>query len=101
MKEPPITGASERETIEAIRELIRGRGNYVTIVTLTPNAATTVIQNRNFNANGLVVLSPTTANAAAALSTTYAANVSGGSVTLAHANNAQTDRTFKMAVLGG
>lgn len=101
MKSLPVTGASERELIEAMKQLTAGRGNYVVTVTLTPGATSTTIANQNFNAAGMVVLCPMTANAALALATTYPSSIAGGTVTLAHANNAQTDRTFRMAVLGG
>jgi hypothetical protein len=48
----------------------------------------------------VILLSPTTANAAAALATTYVSAVTQGSFTLTHANNAQTDKTFGYVALG-
>lgn len=83
----------------AINELTQGRSNAHGTVTLTANAASTVVTNANCASGSSVDLNPTTANAAAALTTTYwvAAN---GSFTITHANNAQTDRTFTYAIQG-
>lgn len=83
----------------AINELTQGRSNAHGTVTLTANAASTVVTNANCAAGSHVGLSPTTANAAAALATTYwvAAN---GSFTITHANNAQVDRIFTYAIQG-
>jgi hypothetical protein len=49
-----------------------------------------------------VFLSPQTANAAAALATTYvqAADITKQQFVITHANNAQTDKTFGWVVLG-
>ncbi len=100
MQQLPITGVTERDRDIAIRQLIEGRGNYVGTVTLTPSATTTTISKSTINENAVVILLPKTANAAAALATTYAA-VTKGTVTITHANNAQTDRSFFYAVVGG
>lgn len=98
----PPTGASERQVHQAIRELTEGRSNASGSVTLTANAATTVVTKATINANASVTLMPKTANAAAALATTYAdVAAAGGSFTLTHADNAQTDRSFYYLVIGG
>jgi len=98
----PPTGASERQVIQAVRELIDGRSNAVGSVTLTPDATTTSVSKSTINANAVVILTPQTANAAAALATTFVAVAeNGGSFVMTHANNAQTDRTFGYLVIGG
>lgn len=98
----PPTGATEREVHARIRELIEGRSNAAGTVTLTANAAATTVTKGTINANAGVFLFPKTANAAAALATTYAAVATGGgSFVITHANNAQTDRTFYYVVIGG
>lgn len=103
MRQIPPSGASEREVHSAVRQIIDGRGNYTGTVTLTAGAASTAVPRTNANENAIVLLFPMTANAAAALTTTYVAQASitktGFSVT--HANNAQTDRTFAYAMVGG
>lgn len=98
----PPTGATERQIHQAIRELIEGRSNAVGTVTLTANATTTTVSAVTVNRNAIVLLSPQTANAAAALATTYVTVAAGGgSFVITHANNAQTDKTFGYLVIGG
>src|SRR5258708_20662102 len=84
----------------AIQQIEQGRLNVGNICTLTPSATTTVVKAGNCGANSQVQLTAKTANAAAALATTYISAVSNGSFTITHANNAQTDRTFGFACLG-
>lgn len=102
MRTLPVTGATERETLFAIRQLIEGRSNAVGSVTLAAGAASTTVSGDTINANAIVILAPKTANAAAAVATTsYSVSPAGGAFTLTHANNAQTDRTFGYLVIGG
>lgn len=88
--------------VRAVRSLYEGRTNAVGAVTLTVNAASTTVSAINCGLGNRVFLMPMTANAAAALATTYiqAANVTGGQFVITHANNAQNDRTFGYVVLG-
>lgn len=101
MRELPPNGATDREVATAVNLLIRGRSNAVGAVTLTANAATTVVNNQNVNLDSAIHLTAKTANAAAALATTYAAVTAAGTITIYHANNAQTDRTFHLSYMGG
>lgn len=87
--------------VQAIRQLIQGRNDAVLQVTLTANAGSTVVSWINCSTDSKVFLSPTTANAAAALSTTRITAKAQGSFTITHANNAQTDRIFDVLVTGG
>jgi 2-keto-3-deoxy-6-phosphogluconate aldolase len=84
----------------AIQQLEQGRLNVGATCTLTPSATSTVVKAQNCGAGSQVQLTPKTANAAAALATTYVSVVANGSFTLTHASNAQTDRTFGFACLG-
>ena len=70
--------------------------------TLTANAASTTLTDPRLTAFSFVGFMPMTANAAAALATTYvtSANMNNGSWTISHANNAQTDKTFRLLILG-
>jgi len=86
--------------IQSIRDLYAGRSNSVGTVTLTANATTTTISHPNLAASSRIILTPTTANAAAALATTYQTAAGAQSVTLTHANNAQIDKTFLWAAFG-
>jgi len=97
-----------RKLAKAINGLLSGRLNAVTTLTLTAGAASTTITDDRITPNSFIGLMPTTANAATALSTTYiptatkiSANGTGvGSAVVQHANNAQTDRTFVVLIIG-
>jgi len=86
----------------AIASLMGGKTNNVIEVTLTANAAsTTVTDARIANSTALIPV-PLTANAAAELATMYVSNTGrvNNSASITHANNAQTDRTFKFVLVG-
>lgn len=78
----------------AINALIQGRGNNVGEFTLTASVTSTTVSNNLFQSTQVPVLVPTTANAAAALATTYVSARANGSFTVTHANAVSTDRTF-------
>lgn len=84
----------------AIQQLYAGRTNGAGAVTLAPGAATTTVSAPNCAAQCAVLLFPKTANAAAALATTFINSVGKQSFTISHANNAQTDRSFFYVCLG-
>lgn len=86
----------------SIQQLASGRSNAVGTVTLTANAASTVVTAQNCGAGSVPVPVPMTANAAAEVGagTLYVSAVANGSFTLTHANNSQTDRTFGWVALG-
>lgn len=88
--------------VDGIRDLFAGRSNAVGELTLTPSATSTVVQAQNCGPTSRVVLTPRTANAAAALGTTYIpeATTVEGQFTVTHSNNAQTDRTYGYAIQG-
>lgn len=90
-----------REVIEVLKRAMLGGLNCTGTVTLTANAGTTTIQDKRISSQSAVVLTPTTANAAGALATTYASTITpGDSFVLTHTNNAQADKTFNYAILG-
>ena len=91
--------AAERDLyriVRAIRELFEGRRYTTGTVTITANAASTIVRHLNFGVDSVPHLVPTTANAAAEVrnGTLYVSARANGSFTLTHANNAQTDRIF-------
>lgn len=77
---------------------IRARGSF----TLTQSQTTTTLADPNIKLDSVISWHPTTANAAAEIGngTLYVSAQDNETATLTHANNAQTDRTFKYAVLG-
>ncbi len=89
-----ILGDNPRNTAQACHDLNAGRLGNAGTVTLTANAASTVVTRYGVAKNDVVLLSAQTANAAAALGTTYAIATAKNTITFTHANNAQTDKTF-------
>ena len=88
--------------VMAVRQLTEGRSNASGVVTLVAGTSVTAVAAPNCAAGSAILLFPATANAAAALATTYvrAVDVSKGQFVISHAANAQTDRTFFFVSLG-
>lgn len=88
--------------VQSVISIIR-KWNARGQVTLRANQTTTIVTKAvspgavNVAQDDEIVLSPRTANAAAALATTYVSSVSQGSFVLTHANDAQIDKTFGWA----
>lgn len=90
----PPAGDRARNVVERITALANGRTNTAGRVTLTAGATTTTISNRLFTTDGELFLTPRTANAAAAIATTFVTITAAGTATITHANSVSTDRTF-------
>ena len=92
--------------VRAIIELAQGRVNCVGEVTLRANQTTTTVTLSvskaavNVGGDCQIFLSPKTANAAAAVATTYVSSITLGQFVLTHANNAQADKSFGWCALG-
>jgi hypothetical protein len=84
----------------AIQALFNGRSNACGSVTLAAGATQTVVSAPNVASQCAVFLFQKTANAAAALATTYVSSVGKQTFTITHANNAQADRSFFWVALG-
>lgn len=90
------TETDPRRLAIAINGIIDGRTDNYGSVTLAANTATTVVTEARITDFATVILTPTTANAAAELGagTLYVSAKANGSFTLTHASNGQTDRDF-------
>lgn len=88
------------EVADAVNRHNEGKFNATKDVTLTANTTTTTVTDSRISPTCALVLSPKTANAAAAVGTTYVSSQSQGSAVLTHANDAQTDKTFRLAIIG-
>ena len=102
---PPAPPTPEgRRLFEVVQQLRRGKMDIVTELTLTANAATSTLNWKGLSPQSVVVFDPKTANAAAELygGTLYVLTAGRGNDvwTVTHANNAQTDRTFQVAIIG-
>lgn len=93
-----------RRISAAVRQLIEGRSNAVGVVTLAHDGieTTTTVTAVNCGPNAIVILTPRTANAAAALATTYvlAADVSPGEFVITHDATSDADLTFGWLCIG-
>lgn len=100
MKDLALDEKDSIKIVQAVRELIQGRSNAVgnTTVTLRAGFTTTTVSDRLASASSHIDLMPLTANAAAALGSTYVSARGQYTFTLTHANNAQVDRTYGYAV---
>lgn len=83
-------------------EILQGKLNITTTVTLTANADNTTITDSRISASNAVILLPRTASAAteAGAGTVYVSSQTNGSAVIAHANSATSDRQFTIAILG-
>ena len=91
-----------RSVAKSINLILKGATNNGVTVSLTANAATTTVIDNRIGPSTTLDLKPTTANAAGALATTYQTwpNTTSGQAVLNHANNSQTDRTFRATLEG-
>lgn len=99
---PGINEQDLKKINQAIQQLSAGRSNAVGTVTLAVSATSTTVTDRNCATGTTPILTPTTANAAAAQATTYVpkATIGNGSFVIQHASNTQADRTFVYALHG-
>jgi hypothetical protein len=95
-----LTEKDPQKQNAVIRQLIEGRSNAVGSVTLTANAASTVVTAPTCGPNSAVFLFPTTANAAAIVAATYVSAVAAQSFTVTHTNSATADKTFYWVAIG-
>jgi len=82
----------------------RGKTSNLGEITLTQNVASTTLTDERLTVGSAVLFDPMTANAATELygATMYVltADRTNGSFVITHANNAQTDRTFRYIIVG-
>lgn len=89
--------------VDAVIQLVLGRHSAGGTCTLTAGQTTTTVLHPNCSKDSYVDVfgGAKTANAAAAVATSYISQVFQGGFTITHANNGQTDRTFLYKVTGG
>jgi hypothetical protein len=91
-----------RKLAESLNRVLAGKLNAALDVTLAANAAATTVADARLSSASYIGFCPLTANAAAEIGsgTIYVSAQGKGTATLAHANNAQTDRNFRLLVIG-
>lgn len=95
-------GADIRRIVEVVQRLLQGKMNATTTLTLTANAGSTTLTDARIGGSSHIGWTPLTANASAEVGagTIYVSARVKGSATIAHANNAQTDRDFSVLIIG-
>lgn len=84
---------------DTIRQLVEGKSNAVGTFTCAVSTTATTVPAPTCAPGSIIMLSPLTADAAAALTVTWA--IAGlGHFTVNHANSAVADRTFGFEVRG-
>lgn len=103
----PVSKRSEehrRELAVILNRVLDGKTNNVGQVTLLAGASKTPVRDRRVSESSALTFAPQTANAAAeqAAGTMYVSSINTrqGTFTISHASNAQTDRTFRYAIIG-
>ena len=98
----PQDGASQRQVAEVVNRALDGGINATGSVTLAVSAASTVVTDKRLSATSYFGLMPTTANAASEVGngTIYVSAQGKQTLTLTHANNSQSDRTYRYVILG-
>ena len=91
-----------RKLAESLNRALAGKLNATLDVTLAANQAATAVTDARLSASSFLGFCPLTANAAAEIGngTLYVSAQGKGTATLAHANTAQTDRNFRLLVIG-
>jgi len=103
---PPLHFADWQSGLHTLSKILQGvlqgQTNNVGTVTLAASADSTSVTDSRVGAFSKIMFTPTTANAAAELAggAMYVAAKTKSAFTIAHANNAQTDRTFHYALAG-
>lgn len=98
---PPQT-QDERQTALVINQVLDGKLNCVGTFTATAGAATTAISDFRCGLDSVILLMPITANAALEIGngTIYVSATAKQSFTVNHANNSQSDRSFRYILIG-
>lgn len=92
------------QAARVINALAQGKMNVSTLWTLKENATSTTFEDPRIGVESHIILTPVTSNAAAELAngTLYIPETGrvNGQITITHANNSQTDRTFRVSIIG-
>lgn len=96
----PARGLWLRQLAGVVGGLLLGKLNCTGTVTLTANQTSTSVNDPRAGGQSCILLMPTTANAAAALATTFVSARAKRNFVLSHASVASIDRSFVYAILG-
>lgn len=99
---PSPTEKNLAKIVLGIRDLFCGRSNASGQFTCATSAASTTVTAPNCGSGSRIMITPTTANAAAELASgnCYVSSVGLGQFVVHHTNSATTGRTFNYAICG-
>ena len=100
LKVPTFTDNQDEQnrlTANAINNILDGKINSTGEITLTNSSTTTILTDARIGGNSVILLMPTTNNAANA--TIHFTNIGNGTATMNHGSGSTT-RTFKYVVIG-
>lgn len=86
--------------VQQMINVLLSKANCAADLTLTAGAASTTFSDPRLSAFTVLTFMPTTANAATAHATIYVDDQNTGTCTVHHANTADTDKTFRVAIHG-
>lgn len=91
-----------RQVWQSVTLLSRGKANVTTTVTLTPDQTTTILKDPRIGRESFIQFQPLTASAAAAFSAEpfYVSSQTNGMMTVSHASSPETDRAFRVLIVG-
>ena len=96
----PIAEEHRRQIAIVLNNSLDGKLNSTGSITLTASSATSTLNDRRLGATSVLSFMPTTSNASAGMTSLYVSAQGKQTATLTHANNAQTDRTYKYIIIG-
>jgi len=100
----PLTYPDDTQQLQrasfTVNGILDGRDNAYGTATLASSTTTTSIQDRRVGISSVITLMPTTARAAAALTSVYVSARGQGVFTLTHDSQTYTDRVFAYRVGG-
>ncbi len=91
--------AWSRDVVRVVNRVVAGKLNVNVVVTLTPNTGSTVVRDERISARSAFHFDPRTPHAATVAGSIWT-EPADGSVTIHHAADANTDKTFVMTVMG-
>ena len=97
---PPF-GGDQRAVAEVVRGIMDGKTNNTGTVTLAVGGATTTtINNERIGYDSVILLMPTSSNAAAYVTNLYVSVKAQGSATLTHTANSTAGRSYDYIIVG-
>lgn len=96
----PYQGGEPRAVAEVVNNSMNGKTNNTGSVTLTASATETTLNDERLGYDSVIILSPTTANAAGEIPYTWIKTKGKGNVIIGHRSFAHTDVIYNYIIVG-